>query len=257
MERLTDVRVKEREALLEALSQQLAQDSRVYGAWLHGSLGRGNSDAWSDIDVWVVVEDGAFENLVRERYEEVSRLGDPVLLVESPQNGPPRGIYLMSGYDGPTGIQLIDWYWQPKSASRLPAEGTVLFMRGDLPDGDPPQEPPYIAWHPTPEEEAANSAALAWAMLAIQAKYIVRSPVEEGMRFHDFITSLMVGAAEAESTTVQFGDASQISTVDQKLDRLFDMADELVKIAPKSAAPPESVRKFISTVRTFCSGAQS
>ncbi len=47
----------EQRALLERLTSVLAADPRVRAAWLGGSLGQGAGDAWSDIDIVVLVEE--------------------------------------------------------------------------------------------------------------------------------------------------------------------------------------------------------
>jgi hypothetical protein len=51
------------EELISRLSDELQADSRVAGAWLAGSLGRGEGDRYSDVDIWLAVPDdhrGAF-----------------------------------------------------------------------------------------------------------------------------------------------------------------------------------------------------
>ncbi len=52
-------RQAERDALLHQIEVALRADERVVAAWLTGSLGRGNADALSDIDLWVIVRDDA------------------------------------------------------------------------------------------------------------------------------------------------------------------------------------------------------
>ena len=51
----------EHEALLGELRAVLAADPRVRSLWLSGSLGRGEGDAWSDIDALLVVADDALD----------------------------------------------------------------------------------------------------------------------------------------------------------------------------------------------------
>lgn len=46
-----------RDALVHKISSTLAADDRVRGAWLSGSLGRGDADLYSDVDVWISVEE--------------------------------------------------------------------------------------------------------------------------------------------------------------------------------------------------------
>ncbi|KQW70870.1 hypothetical protein ASE17_18605 [Phenylobacterium sp. Root77] len=45
----------DQQALLDQLKAALAADPRIRSAWLSGSFGKGESDAWSDIDLTVVV----------------------------------------------------------------------------------------------------------------------------------------------------------------------------------------------------------
>ncbi|SEJ67446.1 hypothetical protein SAMN04488058_1147 [Deinococcus reticulitermitis] len=52
--------VTQREAFLAALTTQAAQDPRLRAVWLEGSLGRGNADRYSDVDLHVLLgEDDA------------------------------------------------------------------------------------------------------------------------------------------------------------------------------------------------------
>ncbi len=47
----------EQQALLKRLTAALAADPRVHAAWLGGSLGQDAGDAWSDVDIVVLVEE--------------------------------------------------------------------------------------------------------------------------------------------------------------------------------------------------------
>ena len=53
-------------ALLERLIQVLEGDERVESAWLSGSFGRGDGDAWSDIDITAVVDEEDLPHCVGE-----------------------------------------------------------------------------------------------------------------------------------------------------------------------------------------------
>jgi predicted nucleotidyltransferase len=56
------------------------QDDRVVAAFLGGSRGRGQADAYSDVDLCVIAKDDAYEALVRDRIGFVGRLGTPLFL---------------------------------------------------------------------------------------------------------------------------------------------------------------------------------
>lgn len=49
------------QALIDRAKEALARDQRVRGVWLVGSYGRGTSDQFSDVDMWVVVEPAEVE----------------------------------------------------------------------------------------------------------------------------------------------------------------------------------------------------
>ena len=102
-------RVVERDELLKRALKMLESDSRVATAWLFGSLGRGNGDDLSDIDLFVVVKDEFCKEIIADRQDIVAQIGEPVLLLEAPQNAPPSGSYLMALYSGEEGPQHGAW----------------------------------------------------------------------------------------------------------------------------------------------------
>ena len=67
-------------ALIEALRSVLAGDARVHSAWLSGSFGRGKADAWSDVDILVVVDAEDLEPSVAEYGGMRNPVGETVFL---------------------------------------------------------------------------------------------------------------------------------------------------------------------------------
>ncbi len=47
---------------LKLLKTQIANDGRILAAWLEGSLGRGNADRYSDIDLHLLLADGSLDS---------------------------------------------------------------------------------------------------------------------------------------------------------------------------------------------------
>lgn len=167
---LLRARRAEREALLWRATDLLAADRRVVAAWLGGSLGRGEADDLSDLDLWVAVADEDCPTVVAGRREYASRFGRPLLVLEAPQNAPAGGGYLLTLYGGKAGPLQVDWYWQPRSTARMPRQARVLFDRAGLAQEEPPA--PL-----TQHERAARVServAFFWAMAAITAKKIAR-----------------------------------------------------------------------------------
>lgn len=51
----------QRSQLIDLLTAWLSEDPRVMALWLGGSLGRQSGDAYSDIDLYVAVDEADFE----------------------------------------------------------------------------------------------------------------------------------------------------------------------------------------------------
>jgi predicted nucleotidyltransferase len=54
------------DALIEQATRVLSLDRRVIGVWLAGSYGRGTQDAFSDVDLWVVVTAAEVDGFCRD-----------------------------------------------------------------------------------------------------------------------------------------------------------------------------------------------
>lgn len=180
--RLWAARGAGRDALLDRVAATLGGDERVVAAWLGGSLGRGTADAWSDIDVWAVVEDGAMGRFGAERDALVAGVGAPLLTLDAPQNAPPGGGYLLALYPGWTGPLQVDWSWLPRSSARVPRGTRVLFDRVDLAAEPSPE--------PTADDAtvgALNGAVAAfWVAMCLAGKAIARDRAWDAVRMTDW-----------------------------------------------------------------------
>ena len=271
MTEIEQTRIQEREALIARISNLLESDQRFLAAWLEGSLGRGSFDAWSDIDLWTVVRDEDFAQVVSDRYAIMETMGSCVLKVESPQNGPANGIYLMAGFETASGIQLVDWYCQPASQacrsnslavffirpelsrmeswrSSMPEDGiSAIFSRSRQGEDSLRSDEPYVAWHPNTEQDALNAGNLAWAMVMIQAKHIFRHPNEPGLPFESFLSKLVKKASGGVQTL-------RPSTIDMegpsdRLDRLVDITGGIIRAVPADTKLKDGIIRYLNAVR--------
>ena len=64
-----------RDVLIERSRVVLSQDSRVLAAWLEGSLADGTADAYSDVDLHLLIRDDARQEVWAERHVFIERLG--------------------------------------------------------------------------------------------------------------------------------------------------------------------------------------
>ncbi len=171
----------ERAALLARITQTLEGDDRIAAAWLFGSIGRGEADDLSDLDLRVVVSNEYVEGICANRQAYAAQVGEAVLFQEAPQNRPVGGAFLLTLYAGEFGPQEVDWTWQPLSGACLWPNTRILLNRvglssqGEMPWGYQPRPAQ------TPLEEAVQRVSSFWAMLLIIAKYAARSPWEDSM----------------------------------------------------------------------------
>ena len=122
---------RRRDALLGRITEVLAADPRVTAAWLSGSFGRGEDDAWSDFDLHVAVEDGVFAAFLAGRDDMYRRIGSPSLVqhdMASPTQ--PGSRYQLVVYSGPI---EVDWIIGPASQAVRPLETRMLLARRDVP----------------------------------------------------------------------------------------------------------------------------
>jgi predicted nucleotidyltransferase len=69
-----------RQQALDHFTEACAQDERVVTAFLGGSLAAGTHDAYSDLDIYAVVDDDAYDSFFAERHDFLGKLGEPVFL---------------------------------------------------------------------------------------------------------------------------------------------------------------------------------
>ncbi|HLK60203.1 MAG TPA: nucleotidyltransferase domain-containing protein [Chthonomonadaceae bacterium] len=162
-------RRQERDALLERIVRCIQEDKRVVAAWLAGSLGRGEGDDLSDIDIWIVVADNYSRYVIAGRRAFVQRVEMPLLMKEAPQNAPQDGGYLLTLHSGTLGPHQVDWYWQAQSKATLPADATVLFDKV----GIPPESASEVSAAQR-AAEVSERVAFFWAMIGITAKKVAR-----------------------------------------------------------------------------------
>jgi len=171
----------ERDALLARITRMLEGDDRIAAAWLFGSVGRGESDDLSDLDLRVIVFDEHIAGICAGRQAYAAQAGEAVLFQEAPQNRPVGGAFLLTLYAGQFGPQEVDWTWEPLSGACLWPNTHILLNRaglskqGEMPWGYQPR-PAQAAL-----EENVQRISSFWAMLLISAKYAARSPHEEQM----------------------------------------------------------------------------
>lgn len=228
---LLQTRTREREDLLQRAVKALQADARVVAVWLAGSLGRGTEDALSDLDLWVVISDAYYSFVAGRTREFAGKLGDPLLILEAPQNAPPGGAYLLALYPGETGPHQIDWYWQPQSHACLPSDARVLFDRAGLPAQQPPTEKQRA-------QCVTERILFFWAMLPIAAKKIARGNVLDALAMSRMVANTLSEIQEqlGEENSRTALETAPLSGQREQLERLRQMARQMEALAPQAVA---------------------
>lgn len=73
--------------LLRRIAERFNKDARVEALVLGGSLARGDSDTWSDVDIYVVTADEDFDAVFAERTTAAAAVGRPVAQFTVPGAG--------------------------------------------------------------------------------------------------------------------------------------------------------------------------
>jgi predicted nucleotidyltransferase len=253
------IRREERAALLQRAIEVLTDDGRVVAAWLFGSLGRGDADDLSDIDLWVVVSDEHIDAIRAARRDYIHSLSKPLLIEEAPQNAPPGGAYLLVLYGGEAGPHQVDWYWQPQSSARIPQDTRLLFDRAGLQPAVPPPTMTYEA----KAKAVTGKCAFFWAMVNITAKKIARGESWSVLRALDILkytsdeVHWLVGVRDERPTHKSgFTVPPPVQPIEQ-LALLRELAGEMEALSPvlatlESSLSPEAIRqsyKFLGVVQ--------
>ena len=182
IEHVLRTRNRERSDLLKKIVESLTTERSVQAAWLSGSVSRRSDDALSDLDIHIVIDDQAIDQVIGNRKLYASRPARPTLLMDNYRNAPAGGAYLLALYEGEFGPQHVDWFWQPESRSRLPDDEKILFDRVGLPtmlgaqwrrEAHRPPLPP-LGPNPPVRDLLMHKIEFFWAMSLIATKYIAR-----------------------------------------------------------------------------------
>ena len=177
-------RQTERDTLLHRIEAALRADERVVAAWLAGSLGRGNADALSDIDLWVIVRDEAIEAVAADPRAFVAGIGSPCLNIDEPHDPLPGGVFRFhTHFPSETGAHNVDWYWQAASRATWPVGTVLLFQRVPIPAAPPPELLAPAELQARLEEQLS----LFWTTVVIAAKNVGRGRTTAFLRQVGFL----------------------------------------------------------------------
>ncbi|MGH2600074.1 MAG: hypothetical protein ACRDJ9_11905 [Dehalococcoidia bacterium] len=174
-----------RDGLLDRITRTLEVDARVAAVWLSGSFGRGEDDAWSDLDLHVAVQDEHLDTFLTERPALYALVGRPVLIQgEMPSDAMIGARFQLVLYAGPV---EVDWNIGPLSQAERPPASRLLFDHAGIPMIRPPSL--------TPEERRARATerlTFFWAMAPIAVKFAGRGEARRIGRQIELMTNAYI-----------------------------------------------------------------
>lgn len=102
-------------------------DGIAIEAHVFGSIARGDSDAYSDIDVWFTFKDEDIEEVLNNRFKYYEKIGEILSICEPPQNAPENGIHTALLIKTNKTITVVDICLCPLSTAYISSEGKKLF----------------------------------------------------------------------------------------------------------------------------------
>ncbi len=173
----TDGLIQERDKKLTAITEYF--QNKALEGHIFGSLNKGNSDALSDIDIWLTFKDEDINQVIDGRFDLYNKFGKVVMFHEAQQNFPLNGVYSLIIYETPLGLLQIDYYLCPLSSSRIIPDSTVLFEKVSVQRGEMLQDPKRV------KRPFNNKVSFVICMCFVGIKKVVR----KDKAFIDFLVS--------------------------------------------------------------------
>jgi hypothetical protein len=166
--------------------ERLEADPAISAAGFVGSLGRGEADDWSDVDLVVVVPEDRVDH-----YADATQLpgAEQAMWSIDARHNAPRGAGAVGVRYVIDGLPLhVDWYIYPRSVAAWVADARVIFDLHGLPrlnDTFSEYQEKREVQPPVPKPANAHRL-LQVSLIPVAAKYVVRRSADAG-RMVDFV----------------------------------------------------------------------
>jgi hypothetical protein len=210
------------------------------GLWLVGSLGRGDGDAFSDVDLVVAVDATVLAEVIADPAAGLGLPGRQLYVRPKPRNAPAGGGYVAVGMELAGLPLLVDVFVWPAASAAVPAGARVLFERRRMPRSEL-DFIPLLDAHRTRDQRGSDPLAAGTVLMLVQlaAKYLARG---NPSRLSGICAQLGIPADTCDMATLRAVIADRIPTspatqpaVDA-VHRLLEHADLVRHGAPADAS---------------------
>ena len=111
---------------IKSIFKKIAIEAHVLG-----SVARGNPDPYSDLDVWLTIDDSVWDEFKKTRTKLFLKIGQIIHTCEPPQNAPLDGLFTSLFIKQNDNIIVVDFYLCPKHSAFITNESKNIF--GDIP----------------------------------------------------------------------------------------------------------------------------
>ncbi len=203
------------ESLLIEILDSLRARTDVVAAWLAGSRGRRTNDAFSDIDIWVAIDEDSMPAIVADPLSFVHEVTPTIMHVIAPEIAPPGGAFVGSWVAVGDAFCQVDWYLTPCSgATRAPE---TLMVLGEVPVAELAAPAPLS--NDQRREKVIDNLVLALQMINNMVKHARRNSTWRALEHARHADSFLVIASHMHMTSSAPGFVARSQTLLPELAR--------------------------------------
>lgn len=117
--------------LLDQIIAKLRHSHDVHAVWLAGSRGRGTADEFSDIDIWIALDDDHIAPVIDDPLTYVHNVVPTIMHILAPSIAPGSGAFIGTWIPSDDEFVQVDWYFAPASTAKRDVDTVAVF--GEVP----------------------------------------------------------------------------------------------------------------------------
>lgn len=214
----------------------------VAAVWVEGSLGRGDADAFSDVDLVLAIDGSAPPSVFADPVAGLGLPGRVLYTRDKPKNALAGGAYRAACVELVALPVLADLYLWPAATATMSAAARLLLQRGDPPPRSDLSFLPLISQYPSGDTRDSDPYQPQTVLILVQlaAKHLARGDHErEASIRRQLRDPAHAGDAAALrrllAARVDSKAGSSLDGAVTAVHRLIEIAEHQAAVAPKTA----------------------